>query len=530
VPPECYTPYNVNAHNGTNPTTKLSWTADVWSLGCIYSEAAVWIADGYKGLVDYRRQRLAETDRILFKAGDCFHDGERILQSVLDAHRDIEDRLRRSDYITKDVLESMVDEMLWEEDRPNAKALLRKSEMVLSRARQKLPTNTGEELSRPGSSARRIPARRQPPPTAPLPPLPKGAIPNLSAITEQQYPLNVEKWRSQIAGQQNDKSQSSDNRSAPMPSTRQRPVGPETISDLDREIGGSIASWNMGDTDSAVSPYTPFSSPHASVQYDPEYHRHIPNEGRPRTLQSNVSYEYRRHPAMSQAPTASVISDGDFPDSVSVVRAPAPLSPVEQPQSQPQPQLQPQAMTVPPTELESSAGSVVSDPSVAPQEPKAIIVRPTSKASSRHSSYSSPSLQKDSFFYSKPEEAQGRTKSQKRMGGFSLFPVRTRNNSTPSYEEALGSGNLFSRASSTRGSSPSLSNFGANTPVVTDLTPPIRYLSLHSCLQWKEIHKKAKKSKAPSLPGANIIETLNGRDHVRHLAPMIISMFYLSVS
>lgn len=35
----------------------------------------MWIADGYKGLLDYRRQRVMETDRILFKGGNCFHDG-----------------------------------------------------------------------------------------------------------------------------------------------------------------------------------------------------------------------------------------------------------------------------------------------------------------------------------------------------------------------------------------------------------------------------------------------------------------------
>ena len=92
----------------------------------------MWIVDGYKGVVDYRRQRMAKTDKIPnFKGGDCFHDGERVLKAVLDAHKDIEQRLRRSDYITKDVLDSMVEEMLWDEDRPGAKALWRKAEKFL---------------------------------------------------------------------------------------------------------------------------------------------------------------------------------------------------------------------------------------------------------------------------------------------------------------------------------------------------------------------------------------------------------------
>src|SRR5271170_755216 len=106
-------PYDLDGKMGSS-STKITQAVDIWSLGCIYSEAAMWIVDGYKGVVDYRRQRMAETDKIPnFKGGDCFHDGERVLKAVLDAHKDIEQRLRRSDYITKDVLDSIVEEMLW---------------------------------------------------------------------------------------------------------------------------------------------------------------------------------------------------------------------------------------------------------------------------------------------------------------------------------------------------------------------------------------------------------------------------------
>lgn len=285
----------------------------------------MWIADGHNGLVEYRRNRMAETDRILFKAGDCFHDGERVLQTVLDAHRDIEDRLRRSDFITKDVLEKIVDEMLWEEDRPNAKALLRKSEIVLSRARQKLPPGSGEELTRTTSTTnRRLPARRQPP-TAPLPPIPRtaqgsvhgsGIAPaSLSSIAEQQYPLNVEKWRSQISVSQVSKPQISEADSQVAGSTfsKQPTLGPGTISDVERD-GSSMASWTPGDSESLT---TPFTSAHSSVQYH-DYHRQAMNEGRPR-LQSQ-SYEFRRHPTISSH-GPSIVSESDFPDSISVVAA-----------------------------------------------------------------------------------------------------------------------------------------------------------------------------------------------------------------
>lgn len=509
APPECYSPYRVDGQQ-SSPTSKISWAADIWSLGCIYSEAAVWIADGYIGLLDYRKQRETETSRILFKAGDCFHDGERALQTVLDTHGDIEDRLRRSDYITKDVLESMVDEMMWEEDRPNAKALMRKSEMVLARARQKLPASSGDEFSRPGSrQARPLPARRQPPPTTPLPPLPRGAIPHLTSIAEQQYPLNVEKWRSQVAGPQSvvtnftsTSPPASDFSSQSFP--RHRSVAPETISDLDREIGGSIASWNNGDNDSNISPYTPLTSPHASVQYD----YHLPNEGRPRTLQSQTSYEYRRHPAISQAPS-TVNGDTDFPDSVSMVH-----SAIVQTASQ-IPYTKPSSAVTSTTDL-SVASTSVQEPAPAPS-----LGRATSKSSSsRHSTYSSPSVQKDSFFSSakSAEEVQpsGRMKVKRGITGFSLFPTKIRTNSNAAtHEAALGGNNLLSR-SSTKDSGPSTPGSApgsmGTTPIVTELTP--LYLSLATCLEWKASQKKFKKSKCPPLPGARILDSLHGRDHI----------------
>lgn len=142
-------------------SSKNRWEADIWSLGCLYSEAAMWIADGYKGLLDYRRQRGAETERILFDGGNCFHDGKRVLEAVLEVHREIVDRLRRNDHVTKDVIDSMVDEMLWEEDRPSAKALARKAEMILQRARQKLSSSSGEEPPRPSSRQNRKLAWKQ---------------------------------------------------------------------------------------------------------------------------------------------------------------------------------------------------------------------------------------------------------------------------------------------------------------------------------------------------------------------------------
>lgn len=335
--PECYLPYNSDEQSAGS-SNKITWPTDIWSLGCIYSEAAMWIADGFKGLEDYRKQRMADTDRILFKGGDCFHDGERVLPSVVDAHREIEDRLRRSDYITQDVLDSMVEEMLWEEDRPNAKALWRKAEGVLSRARQRLGSNAGDELSRHSSGHRSLPPLRSLPPTKPLPVPPRPPPAGLSSIAEQVN--NVEKWRSQVTTSVVSSSQparSPSDISSPALTQAQLSSAASVKTDLDKEINGSLASWQVVDDNSQASPTTPFTSPHAST-YEPSFNDVPPM--RHRIFRPHPQFEYRRPPqAMSHT---SNLRNSEY-DNAYMVTSPLEI------QHRPQPQFQPQSQSqIPP--------------------------------------------------------------------------------------------------------------------------------------------------------------------------------------
>ena len=480
----------------------------------------MWIADGYKGLVEYRRQRMAETDRILFKSSDGFHDGERVLQSVLDCHRDIEDRLRRSDYITKDVLDAMVDEMLWEEDRPNAKALIRKAEMVLSKARNKL---SGDQFPRPGSSqGRSLP--RHAPPTAPLPPIPRGLTPGLASIAERQYPPNVENWRSQVTGSQLSGSQvGASGIDVTGPSSFRRPIGSTvgSVSDLDRELNGSIASWQLGDNNSVASPITPLTSPHVSVYYD--QNRHVPNEGRPRVFrsQSNNSSEYRRPPNPPSYARSYVSHNDTF---------------ASEPPTAP-PSIHPDAYTheeetLPPNEIRPNRNSVLGDlRTVLSVDETKTLGRVASRASSRHSSSGYSSSTRQSVHQDtnsiRPDELSIPAKSQKRLGGFSLFPTKTREASplTLSSEAARPAEKSFfsrDRNNSTASVPRSVPPLPSNASVISSPTEDspnndnMDFLSLNTCLEWKKAHKKVKKSsKVPPLPGAGSIEGLNGRDHVR---------------
>lgn len=495
APPESYAPNHDD--RADKRSSKITWSADIWALGCIYSEAAMWIADGYKGLLDYRQQRTAETDRILFKGGDCFHDGERVLQSVLDAHAEIEDRLRRSDSITKDVLDTMVDEMLWDEDRPNAKALWRKAEMVLSRARRAMSVNSGDEFARPGSGQSHAqPLPRSPPPTSPLPAIPRGALPNLSSIAEAQYPPNVEKWRSQVGQLQISTASRSSGPASEIASPtfpNRQTVSTESMSEFERDIAGSIASWNFGDnTSTMTSPTTQYNSPHISLQ---DFSKQVPNEGRPRAVQKQPSYEHRSPPRKPLSQFS--YSNNSAPASGSFM-LPPPLS--EHPAYS-------QSPIAPLPEQRWATGAVASNSRPPQQAPFVEENVATSRAASRQSSASSHL-----------SEPLARPKSQKRAGGFSLFPSRNWSSQRrSSIEKSTTSEDNVPRSlnrSSMSSSAPSL-------PPLPDQHQPqtasFEYLSLNTCLEWKKAHKKVKKNskvQVPPLPGAHMLEDLNGRDHI----------------
>ncbi|KAI0891826.1 hypothetical protein F4806DRAFT_481422 [Annulohypoxylon nitens] len=66
---------------------KTGQIADVWSLGCVYSEVAVWSAFGYPALEKYRYSREQEVNSIPgFTHPGCFHNGHDTLLTVASFH------------------------------------------------------------------------------------------------------------------------------------------------------------------------------------------------------------------------------------------------------------------------------------------------------------------------------------------------------------------------------------------------------------------------------------------------------------
>jgi hypothetical protein len=118
---------------------------DVFSLGAVYSEAAVWLVEhiglnAHKdGLSQYRRDRRAATKHIPGLVDrDCFHDGENMLPVVGEWHKKLKTETRRHDTITGKVLD-MIEEMLFDSSsRPNTITFWKKSQKILQEARSTL--------------------------------------------------------------------------------------------------------------------------------------------------------------------------------------------------------------------------------------------------------------------------------------------------------------------------------------------------------------------------------------------------------
>ena len=133
--PECFRPDEASGR----ATLKIHQEVDIWSLGCIFSEAVRWLPLRHRGVVDYTEERKAEINAILaFDGVDCFHDGQKVLGAVHKSNEIARQSLLRRDFITDKVIE-MIDDMLAPAgDRPNTHFLWKKQLRILERARQNL--------------------------------------------------------------------------------------------------------------------------------------------------------------------------------------------------------------------------------------------------------------------------------------------------------------------------------------------------------------------------------------------------------
>jgi hypothetical protein len=118
----------------------VNQSVDIWSLGCVYSEAARWVVSGDKGLEEYRAERKFETGAIRgFKNADCFHNGEKALKAVHKCHERIIASLRCQDCITALAINVVIRPMLEvSAGRPTAMPVWMNSQRTIEDAKARL--------------------------------------------------------------------------------------------------------------------------------------------------------------------------------------------------------------------------------------------------------------------------------------------------------------------------------------------------------------------------------------------------------
>ncbi|KAL8713929.1 MAG: hypothetical protein Q9220_002075 [cf. Caloplaca sp. 1 TL-2023] len=136
--------------------TQVQQHVDVWSLGCIFSEAAVWSYSGPDYVMEYERQRRDEVEKILgYRGESIFHDCNSVLPVVLETHQFIRDGQQMIDRITVRILDVVEKRMLLKEDqgRYSAKQVFDQFKQAIDdmRVKLELPTN-GRSLVHQGHS------------------------------------------------------------------------------------------------------------------------------------------------------------------------------------------------------------------------------------------------------------------------------------------------------------------------------------------------------------------------------------------
>ncbi|KAK3942690.1 hypothetical protein QBC46DRAFT_425116 [Diplogelasinospora grovesii] len=131
-------PELTNTRSNFEPLNEgVSWAADIWSLGCIFFETAVWTVLGDRGRDRFFQERMQDTQQLpsLREAGysACFHDGSKTLGALDRMLKLIKSNRRLCDDLTERIAELIFSHMLLSkpEERHRAKDLDYKFQSLL---------------------------------------------------------------------------------------------------------------------------------------------------------------------------------------------------------------------------------------------------------------------------------------------------------------------------------------------------------------------------------------------------------------
>lgn len=136
--PECYRPDDISEGSLLNVTSKV----DVWSLGCVLSEAATWLVHGFAGVEAYRIHRTEEVKAIPGFHGpeDCFHNGVDVLSCISTHHEELKKHKRECDSLTGPIVD-MIEDMLDTPDRGDAALFWRKAQKLLQKSAERMKSD-----------------------------------------------------------------------------------------------------------------------------------------------------------------------------------------------------------------------------------------------------------------------------------------------------------------------------------------------------------------------------------------------------
>ena len=139
--PETYRAYK----DSDSAPLQVTKQVDIWSIGCVLSEVAIWAHYGWRRVEEYRRRRSSEVQIRGGGSGEhIFHWGDGLLDAVSDTHEDILGKNVVKDISTRSVLGGLVVDMLQHGSRPDAKLVFEKSMRLVKECEKRLGVSVDE--------------------------------------------------------------------------------------------------------------------------------------------------------------------------------------------------------------------------------------------------------------------------------------------------------------------------------------------------------------------------------------------------
>lgn len=133
--------------------------SDIWSLGAVFSDIIVWLAEGPRGVKSYEAERKKEISKYPEVQesgyGNCFHDGLTRLECVEKAHERALGLRRVIDDFTPNIKDLIEQHMLVPYNkRPDPKTLRRYFTLAIEQQQQLHPSDPRDSLRPPNATLR----------------------------------------------------------------------------------------------------------------------------------------------------------------------------------------------------------------------------------------------------------------------------------------------------------------------------------------------------------------------------------------